>query len=211
MANYLTYSKFYTEAASEELSGFLAKHHIDYIIERDKDVLDKIYIGESLDPMVLLKIKDTDFTIVNDLVKNEFVVDISRVDTSYYLLNFSDNELQDVVNSPAEWNYFDRALAMQLLRQRNVPLVETHLVEQLVKYTPTRISMPLLLLEYIGSIGFIYVGIVIGLGTLLATKTQPNGRSAKMFDQFTRQHGIALLCIGVVRTLIFYMLVLKNY
>ncbi|KAI9447029.1 hypothetical protein F5148DRAFT_1153561 [Russula earlei] len=75
---FLTYARFQSAKEAEELTSFLLKHQIAFQVEEDKDVLDKIYIGESFDPMTLLKIKSTDFERLNNLVITELEVDDSQ-------------------------------------------------------------------------------------------------------------------------------------
>ena len=58
MPEFLTYSKFYTNEDAEYFTEILNKAGIEFKIEHEREVLDKIYVGETSDPMFLVKIPE---------------------------------------------------------------------------------------------------------------------------------------------------------
>jgi hypothetical protein len=207
MHEFLTYSKFYTEKQAEELSNFLKENNIEFLIEHEKELLDKIYLGNSLDALVLLKIKHEDFEKVNNLIVSKYTIDISTVDKDYYLFQFSNEELLDVMNNPEEWNYFDRALSKQILESSNKELLVNHTPDSNTTYSPIRLELIWLLAEYLLAIAFNYTGIIIGLITIVARKTLSNGKSVRIYDSWTIRHGYILMVVGLIRTIFFLFIV----
>ena len=201
----LTYARFYTEEECRELCAFLEKHNVPYLIEKDREVLDKIYAGDTFDPLVNLKISSDQFNKVNELILTDFEIDIDKVAKDYYLFSFSNQELQNVLTGGNEWNYFDRALANKLLKERNIDLTDTTLTKNVPDLKPYHVSIGWVLFEYLLAILFNYVGIVIGVATLAAYKTMADGTKQKMYDTPTRDHGRILLIIGLVRTVGFWL------
>jgi len=200
---FLTYAKFPSEKEAGELTGFLSAHQVPFIIEQDKTVLDKIYIGESFDPMTLLKIRSTDFERVNELVITDLVIDDSQVGKDYYLFQFSNEELLNVVHTPGEWNYFDRALAKKLLSERQVAVHGQTTSPDTQVYEPARLTKDRLVMQYLIAILLPLTGILIGYMTIKATQTLPNGQSVKMYDKDTRAHAQVILFIGLAWLVLF--------
>jgi len=202
VVEFLTYSRFYAAEQAWDLIAFLQKNHIDYTITQERDVLDKIYVGESLDPLISLKIKNADFEKVNELIIHDFPVDITQVNKDYYLFSFSDKELMDVLDPYNDWNYFDRALANRILQDRGGATDYISPVRPIM-FEPARISTVVLVGEYLLTLALPYIGIIIGLATLAAFKTSGDGRKVKLYDNVTRNHAVVMLCLGIVRTVVY--------
>jgi len=70
VAELLTYAKFYSRQEAQPLAELLSQASIPVVIEEERNQLDKIYIGETLDPMVALKIPGRYFKKANQLVES---------------------------------------------------------------------------------------------------------------------------------------------
>jgi hypothetical protein len=197
-----TYSKFHSKEEAEAFTDRLLQAGIYHELEVERDVLDKVYTGASLDPMIAVKVPVSDFNRVNTLVENDVELNLEHIDPAYYLFQFTNDELVDVVKEPEEWNAFDRALAKKILEDRNVDPGSILVKELPVHYEPVRISIPLLIMEYLVAIFFAFSGIVIGFATLFATKTLRDGSQVMIYDQQTRNHAKVLVVIGMLRTAI---------
>lgn len=201
MTELLTFTKFHTTQEGETLIQMLRDAKIEYTIEYERNPLDKIYTGESPDPMIAVKIPAADFEEVNALLLAHAKTQLTGIDPGYYMLHFTNEELLDVINNPDDWNHFDQALAQKLLSERNVPLPaglpqkpgEGH-------YKPARLETQWLLAEYLLSITLMYAGIIIGLVTLFAFKTLKTGKKANLYDEATRTHAKIMLGLGVLKT-----------
>lgn len=202
MPTYLTYPRFYDQEQSKELTDFLDRERVPYIIEKDREVLDKIYVGETLDPLIRIMIKSEDFAKVNDLMITRYPVDLAQLDTDYYLFSFSNSELQEVLSSPDNWNYLDRAIAAKLLEGKQLTNTNISQVAETVDPAPEQISAAWLIAQYLLSLVFPYVGILIGIATLAAYRTTPDGKKRNIYNANTRMHAKIMLGIGIIRALI---------
>ncbi len=203
MPQFLTHSKFYSQEEANEFINLLQNAKIDFEIEREKNVLDKIYVGESLDPMFAIKIPENSFAEVNSLLLLNAQLQLNNINPDYYLFNFSNQELIDVVNSKNDWNFFDQALASKIISERKVEIpVEPTQALVNTTYIPNKIDAVWLFLEYILSVVVPFTGAIIGLATLYAYKTLSDGNKVKMYDEATRTHAKIILSIGIVWILI---------
>lgn len=207
MTNFLTYSKFHSHQEAQELINLLDKSGIEYYVDHERDVLDKIYTGESFDPMISIKIREDRFEELNAILLTEAESELTDIDPDYYLFSFTNQELLDVVNNRNEWNYFDQALAKKLLSERRIDIpIRTEKSSDAKIYSQIHLTDTWLIVEYLLSIVFSFAGIVIGLATIFAYKTLRSGEKVKIYDEPTRLHGRIMLGLGVLRTLIYFSL-----
>lgn len=209
MSEFLTYSKFYTKEEAEEFAALLDANNIIFDAERQKAILDTVYVGEDSEPNYIVKVRQEDFSKVNELMKREAEKHMENVTSDYYLFQFTNEELADVIRKPEEWNYLDQLLAQKILKERNVTLESIPAdailnTEDLVH--PSRIEFIWLFLSFIGAIVFPYVGFVVGLVLVFSKRTLKDGSKMNMFDNFTRNYGWILLGMGILRTLQFSFL-----
>lgn len=207
MPNLLTYQKFYSAEEADAFTKLLEQSNITFKIEHERDSLDKVYTGESLDPMFAVKIPEDRFEAVNAILLADARMNLTSVEPDYYLFAFTNEELLDVLKNNNEWNYFDQALAEKILTDRYVALpVLLEKNESDPVYVPASLERHWLVLEYIVSILLGYVGIVIGLATAYAFKVNKDGTRVKLYDEATRMHGKIMLGIGIVRTLLLFVM-----
>ena len=209
MGEFATYSRFHTKEEAESLLQLLDEASVDYTVDVERDVLDKVYVGETLDPMITVKIPVKNFEKVNTLLAENNNTRPEDIDPEYYLFQFSDEELVDVTRKPGEWNIFDQQLAKKLLEQRNVPVPPAPVLAGDDEYKPIRLAPVWIVLEILLAIVFWFAGIIIGLATIYAYKTLPDGRKVKIYDEATQSNGRLILIIGIIRTGIHFYLLLR--
>jgi hypothetical protein len=199
-----TYSKFHSKEEAEVFTRQLLEAGIYHELEVERDVLDKVYTGQTLDPMIAVKVPVSEFNRVNSLVEQDVALNTAQIAPDYYLFQFTNEELVDVLKNPDEWNQFDRSLAKKLLAERNVDPAVVQVNDPPPNYTPARLTAPLLAMEYLLAVTVAFAGIVIGLATLFATKTLRNGNPVPIYDAYTRNHAKVLVAIGVIRTAVIF-------
>jgi hypothetical protein len=209
MSDFVTYLRFHTPEEAGPILHLLDDWGIEYKVESEKNVLDNIYLGDSLDPLITLKIPSSAFEKVNGILEKSADTDKSRLNPDYYLLRFSNEELIDVVHHPGEWNYFDTALAKKLLAERNIPVPSADILSSRDHYTPLRLAPVWIVMEVLLSIFFSYAGIIIGVATLVATKTLPSGEKVYIYDEVTRRNAKIIIVIGIIVTAYYFYSVLS--
>ena len=203
MSQYLTYIKYHSLNDASGFLEFLSAHQISYLIEHEVNQLDKIYIGESLDPMFAVKVPAEKFNELNTLIKNQGYLESDKQgEEVYYLEEFTTEELLDVVNNPDDWNLFDIKLAKELLKKQNIIIEEPDIIPDQQAFLGEKLERQWVIFGYIFSFISV-VGIFFGLTIVTLTKTLSYGEVVKVYDQNTRKHGIVMMIIGIISTLIF--------
>lgn len=160
--------------------------------------------------MVLLKISEKEFEKVNNLIVEKYPVNLKQLNEDYYLFQFTNEELLNVIHKPNEWNFFDRAIAREILKNRNVEITDQTIHNSVIHFTSLRIEKSWLIVEYLATLLFWFVGIFIGIITTSAKKTLANGKTVNIYDGYSRNHGYVMLGIGLLRLIIFLFLTING-
>ncbi|MBL7698686.1 MAG: hypothetical protein JNK79_11025 [Chitinophagaceae bacterium] len=94
MPEYATFAKFYTAEEAEPLLTLLSENNIQYKIRQERNQIDSIIIGSSLDPMLAVDIPVEQFRAASELNKN-FQADASipdspeRLDTKWIIFGYA--------------------------------------------------------------------------------------------------------------------------
>ena len=101
-------AQFTDQKEALELSSLLKDNDILFIIEKD-----------AVAPVISysVHIRECDFEKAITLMRN-FSPTIQTANYSYYLYEFKDQDLIDLIANPAKWSKFDFELAQSLLRSR---------------------------------------------------------------------------------------------
>jgi len=200
MPQYGIYSRFYTEEDSAILTSLLDQKKIPYEIEREINQLDTIYLGESLDPMVVVKLPKNQFGQVTELLATQAKIDFDKPDFTHYLVSYEISELEEIARNPNEWNGYDLQIT-ELLLQKNhtaAPGSKSSL-KFITSYRPERIETKWIVLGYLLCFLTI-VGIFFGLAIIQAKKTLQNGETVNIYDKTTLAHGYRMIVIGGMLT-----------
>ncbi|QEC45270.1 hypothetical protein [Pseudobacter ginsenosidimutans] len=206
MSTFLTYSRFYTKEEAEEFAALLDANNILFDAERLRTPLDNIYLGEDSEPKYIVKVMQEDFGKVESLVKKEMEKQVDELPADYYLFQFSNEELLEVLQKSEDWNHLDQTLAKRLLQQRNVRtdgLAVLAVFNEEEINGKERISTTTLVITYLLAIIFAIVGMLIGALMITAKRTMKDGSKMPLYDNWTVNQGWIVFNIGLVRTLIF--------
>lgn len=198
MPEFITYQQFYNQSDAEAFAAFLDGKNIPFEVERQRAVLDPIYIGEQSEPTYIVKIQPDQFEKVNALMKEEAAKQLNNVPADYYLFEFTDDELKNVLQESNEWSQLDILLAEKLLKERGVPDASIPLDALVKPYEAARIGTWALVAGYICCGLFPVYSIPMGVVVMSAKKTLPDGTRIPMYDKWSCNHGLAITIIGSV-------------
>ncbi len=218
--NFLTFQRFSDMALAASLSETLSKNHIECRLEKDVPILDSIFGGVSSIPDILIKIKSSDFIRAHQSLEDFYKKDIDTISSSYYLFEFTNEELLEILHKPDEWGPLDYQLAQKILTDRNceVPVSTTKQlkvdrIEQLSKTDSgdnlilvisifiIYVFASIILMRINHSYNFPYSIFIILLGgshLAYGRKTLPNGKQTFVFNEKDRKTGRLINMIGLV-------------
>lgn len=206
--DFLIYKKFTEGDSAEALASILKNAGIAFEITEDRESLDPMLIGDKYsNRYYFVKLRREDFERADAVLAKESEKDLETVDKDYYLNQFTDEELFDILSRPDEWNFFDYQLSRKILYERGkeindetIALLKKQRNRELAK--PEEGQRSWIYAGYLFSLLGGLLGIFIGwhLGTF--KKTLPNGTRVFGYSTADRRHGMRILVIGIVMFII---------
>lgn len=197
---FVTFKKYPEPFLAKELEAFLLQHNIPCIIKQASSGLDGNFTGELLKDYEV-QLAPEDFERAEKLLEDKAAYDLNNIPADYYLLDFTDEELYDVVLKKEEWNEFDYLLARKMLEQRGKP-VDNSLLKSLNNRRIADLSKPeenqkgWIIAGYIlALLGGIW-GIVTGYVLMSSKKTLPNGQRVYSYNEKDRTSGKNIFILG---------------
>jgi hypothetical protein len=204
---FVIFQKFNNHNSALEFGKLLNKNGIQFIIENISVNFDPILPNNEFGIEYCIKLQKSQFEIANVIVKNQVLKDLVEIDKDYYLLEFSNEELLDVIEKSDEWNKFDVELSKKLLNDRGIEIGEKELNE-IKKKRITELSKPEKSQEIYVVLGYIlaffsgFIGLFIGWHLMTFKKTLPNGDRIYSYSKLDRNHGNRILIIGIISIII---------
>jgi len=180
---------FKTEA--EALKALLETDEIPAKVVEVSSGLDSNFSGE-FQKEYAIKIHYKNFEKAQAYIEQLAETQIANVSKGYYLLDFTDEELHDLILKKDEWNEFDYLLAKKLLKERGKPVDEAFEQRQRAERLD-QLAQP----EKSGALSG---GFFASYAIYTAKKTLPDGRIVNSYSAADRQRAYFRL---LIRLLIF--------
>ncbi|WP_040282782.1 hypothetical protein [Psychroserpens damuponensis] len=201
---YSIFRRFSNLELAVELTSILNTHGIEFIIDDNSPPVDVTFnVGSSLQDSVEVRIQQTDFEKAELILEHEAEKQLNTIDPNYYLFEFSNEELYDILLKADEWNKFDYTLAQKLLKDRGKPIDKVLLdslkkqrIEDLSK--PEGNQKPWIAAGYIFALLGGLLGLIIGYFLWTSKKTLPNGHKVHSYSQNDRTHGKYIFIISLL-------------
>lgn len=200
---FITFEKFNDQNSAKELGNLFSEQNVEYLLVDNSLSFDPTFANNGFGKEYCIKIKKSDFEKANKIVLDKAEKEIEEIDSDYYLLSFSDDELIDVVSKSDEWNKFDVSLAIKLLKERGKEITPEK-IEEIKKQRIQELSKPeenqkgYIILGYILAFLGGILGFFIGWHLLTYKKTLPNGNRVYAYSKNDRKEGNRILMIGGV-------------
>lgn len=218
---FITFQRFADIELANLFTEKLDQSAIPYRILKEPQILDAGIIGTSYLPDYALKLQAKDFSKAHEFLGEHFKALADNVEPDYYLFEFSNQELFNILTRPDEWGYFDYQLAKKILVSRNAGIDDPTLqrlkesrMSELAK--PEKSAAFLLLVGYAlivagafasrdllngGSNPFplsLIFCIFIGHHLSKTKKILPDGQTLYTYSKNNREHGSAILTIATI-------------
>lgn len=202
-ANFLTFKRFNDQEVANDLQEKLTGLHIPFEVEDTDKFFDPSFARNALQREIHVKLQPGDFALAQQALEQYYREQVQAVDKDYYLFEFSDDELREILTRPDEWGDFDYQLAQQILKDRGKEIAAA-VVETLKKQRNDYLAKPGMSgggwvpVGYVASVLGGFIGIFIGWHLYRSKKTLPDGRSVYVFSETDRTHGKIIFWVGCV-------------
>jgi len=204
---FVTFRIFNDADAALELSALLEKNGIEYQNIDSSAGFDVTFANNAFNKEYRIKLRKEDFAQADKLLLDAAADDIENLDKDYYLFEFTDEELNEIVLNRAEWSPLDFLLAQKLLKERGKE-VKPEVIQQIEKQKNEELAKPEKSQKDWISAGYILailgglLGIFIGYHLYSHKKTLPNGEQVYAYSEHDRKEGQKILIIGIIAFII---------
>ncbi|MEO5645237.1 MAG: hypothetical protein ABIQ40_00170 [Bacteroidia bacterium] len=209
---FVTFELFNDNFAALNLGAVLTEEKIEYVIEDTSANFDPFFTHNELAKEFRVKIKQGDFEKAEHLLEQISLKEIETIDKEYYLFEFTDQELTDVVSKKDEWGRLNFILAQKILKDRGKE-IRIEKVERIVNTRIEELKRPeksgsgLITAGYIFAILGGLFGLFIGIHLVTYKRTMPNGEQVYAYSHNDRKQGNAIVIVGIF--FILFWLVVK--
>ena len=200
---YSIFRKFSTLEQAKELEAILNGKGIKSILADNAPPVDVTFSGNTLQNEIEIRIKQSDFKKAEQILEQDAENLINEVDKNYYLFDFTDDELYDILLKSDEWNKFDYTLAQKILTERGKSIdksllnsLEKQRLDDLAK--PEGGQKPWIIAGYLFSFLGGFLGLIIGYFLWTQQKTLPNGQKIYSYKENDRKQGKYIFFIGLI-------------
>lgn len=197
------FQKVHSWEQAVEIGEVLKRSGIEYHVIRDKPYFDISFAFNKADPDVNLVIPSDKFLDARKVLQRYYESQVHTVDQDYYLFQFSNKELADIIQKPDEWGSFDYELAKHIMHQRGIDvtpdLESTIMLERLKTLARPELGHPgLIIAGYLSAFFGGFVGIIFGWILSQFTKKLPNGERVFVYDANVRMHGRIIFYLSIL-------------
>ncbi|MEM5566988.1 hypothetical protein WNY78_17845 [Psychroserpens sp. AS72] len=202
--DYSIFRRFSNIEQALELKDILNTNEIDSIIDDNSPPVDVTFgVGGSLQDTIEVRIKQTDFEKAELILEKEAEEQLNNIDPDYYLFDFTNEELYDLLLKADEWNKFDYSLAQKILKERGKS-IDKDLLDSLKKQRLDDLSQPegnqkpWIAVGYIFALLGGFLGLIIGYFLWTSKKTLPNGQKVYSYSANDRKQGKYIFIFSVI-------------
>lgn len=165
--------------------------------------VDITFSNQKIDQIFEVRIAGSNFEKADELLKGLAEEFFSQIDPDYYLFDFSDEELREILTKPDEWGDLDQHLAVKLLKDRGQGVTQEQIngwrkerLEKLAK--PDKDQKSWIFFGYIFAIAGGLIGLLIGYSMLKAKKVLPNGAEVHRYSEKDRKQAKTIFNVGLL-------------
>jgi len=207
---FVLYHKFTDTAVAEDIAAELKEHGIDCHLQNNLHSYLTVVGAASIDFAIGLNLRPQDFPRADAILDYYCLQAVREIDKGYYLFEFTDAELREIINNPYDWGQFDYQLAKHILKEKGEEVSDTH-VQQMKQKKISDLSQqekvnPIKLVAgYILALIIPVAAIVIGITILYNRTVLPNGEKFYIHSKKERMHGKRMITISMVWMVIIFL------
>jgi hypothetical protein len=211
------FRKFHTHEAAVELQDLLIRNGIEASVSDAENGFEKLYLGSGTPLLYEVQISPVHFKKAEEILTAAEAEEVEMTDRSYYLYDYSDEALFEIIEKYDEWSSFDFQLAQKILREHGhyisaatIAGMRHKRLDTLAK--PERISDISIVLAYVSTALGGILGLFFGYIIMTATKTLPDGNKVYTYTSSDRAHGKVIFYIGLaIVPITLLSIIIKRY
>ncbi|MFT3703636.1 MAG: hypothetical protein QM802_14830 [Agriterribacter sp.] len=220
MSNYSTFRQYNNIDVANEICEHLKANSIECIINDNKRFFDVNFSNTPFENNISLNLQPQDFKKAQSILDLYYNQQIESVSSDYYLYQFSDKELLEIISKPDEWGEFDFHLAKKILAEGG-KAIKPEIVELLKEQRIDELSKPEVVNKYFiyqGYLAALFGGVIAifwGYDMAYSKRTLPDGKQVYAYNESERKHGERITLIGIISLIIwlgvFIMIKINQY
>jgi hypothetical protein len=200
---FVTFQRFNDKAAALALAETFRENGIECGVEDVSENFDVSFANNEINKDFRIKLKPVDFERAETLLLQLAAQDLADIDPGYYIFDFSNEELNEIIEKQDEWSSLDFLLAKKILTERGVEVnasqIQTFKEKRLAALAEPEKSPQILIvagyiLAFVGGL----IAIIIGAYLRTHKRTLPNGERVYGYAASDRAHGERILIIGIL-------------
>ncbi|MEI7470606.1 MAG: hypothetical protein WCJ85_00005 [Chitinophagaceae bacterium] len=208
--DFILYQKFTDLESAEEFASELNKNGIEYHLEDNNHSYVKVFGYTQIDIAFGVSIKEQDFSKAELVLETYYNEQIKGIDRSYYIFEFSDQELNEIISNPFDWGRLDYQLAKHILKERGLEVSDYEIrsikTEKIIELSQKeKASNIKIICGYILAVIIPYFGIFMGLTIKYNRKILPTGEKFYINTDQDRKHGQKIIMISVISFCLFFL------
>lgn len=210
-AELITVKEFQDRELLGDYVDLFEKAEIPFSVEDSKPRFDATFANDESRRYYRINVAPVNLGSALELCERMDQKIMAELPDDYYLFQFSDEELRDILVRSFEWNSLDVMLAKKLLIERGVPFSEDKIAAERQEITdeldaPEKGDTLLVVCGYIFCLLGGLLGLMIALTILTSQKTTHDGHRIPRYSAGTKKHAQRMLVafsIGVIFALIY--------
>lgn len=216
--DFLTFQRFNDIDLAIAITEKIKHEGIECILEDGRNNFNPNFAYNTTEFNIIIKIKSEDFLRANKILGDYYKSDLGNVEQDYYLFEFTDAELMDIISKPDEWGHFDYQLAQKILNDRGkeikpeaIEFLKAERIKDLAK--PDSAHGYLIYWGYIlavlgARLGLTWLALALIIGWILAyyKKTLPDGQRVYAYTRRRRVHGTIITGLTILCTIVWIII-----
>ncbi|MES2555239.1 MAG: hypothetical protein V4604_03760 [Bacteroidota bacterium] len=210
-AELITVKEFQDRELLGDYVELFEKAEIPFSVEDSKPRFDASFANDESRRYYRINVAPVDLSNALELCGRMDQKILEELPEDYYLFQFSDEELREVLVRSFEWNSLDVMLAKKILTERGVDFSESAIASERQEITdeldaPEKGDTLLVVCGYIFCLLGGLLGLMIALTILTSQKTTHDGHRIPRYSAGTKKHAQRMLVafsIGVIFALIY--------
>jgi hypothetical protein len=203
MTTHLTYQMFHVQQEAESLKDFLIEKGIDCFVKDTTPRFDPSFANNETQKEYRVLVLPEDFERANQAQIEYYQQFLADIGPDYYLFEFTDAELYEILEEPDKWSKLDFLLSQKILQDRG-RTIDHEQIQKLKEQRLEQLAKPedkqgfWIFIAYFCSFLGGFLGILIGYHFCWHKKSLPNGNQVFAYTNNIRKHGYYAFVIGWV-------------